>query len=335
MLKRRPNQGGPPVGWLLAGINSSGVKLESLSLPPFLQLCPVQPEGQEQRPVTASQRALFSQMHFIWHPWPKRPLGHADSNNGEKKIKTHAHVHFGVTFQSIQFFFSKSFRRQKKDTFLWFFFSTIPKLKFVRTHSPDRLDPWIQEHICMTRCVYHTHLHSHTLGRLHYRPGPRIPLDTLRIRKTHFLYCILNQNFVQIVLLFFIQYCKIKVFFIIQTKLYVKLKLKKMKRNRGRIALTALAVLSWRSSWALALSRHLVAGGAGAVTGVCAARPEPSLWTVCSRLGGKFFFFFQHGKTKIWRAISHWKATERTGSSHPGRSSRRDDPAGTSFGTLR
>lgn len=52
---------------------------------PFLQLCPVQPEGQVHRPVTASQRALFSQIHFIWHPWPKRPLGHADSRGGAKK----------------------------------------------------------------------------------------------------------------------------------------------------------------------------------------------------------------------------------------------------------
>lgn len=44
---------------------------------PFRQLCPVQPGAQVHRPLTASQRALFSQTHFIWHPWPKRPLGHA------------------------------------------------------------------------------------------------------------------------------------------------------------------------------------------------------------------------------------------------------------------
>lgn len=62
------------------------VLVSVLSFPaplPFLQLCPVQPGAQVHRPVTGSQRALFSHTHFIWHPWPKRPLRHAGQ---ERKI---------------------------------------------------------------------------------------------------------------------------------------------------------------------------------------------------------------------------------------------------------
>lgn len=44
---------------------------------PVLQWCPVQPGAHVHRPLTGSQRALFSHTHFIWQAWPKRPVGHA------------------------------------------------------------------------------------------------------------------------------------------------------------------------------------------------------------------------------------------------------------------
>lgn len=44
--------------------------------PPLLQLCPVQPGPQVQRPLEGWHRPLPSQMHRSWHPRPKRPAGH-------------------------------------------------------------------------------------------------------------------------------------------------------------------------------------------------------------------------------------------------------------------
>lgn len=97
-------------------------------LSPFLQLCPVQPEGQEQRPVTASQRALFSQMHFMWQPWPNRPLGHAGSRRIVKEADTQSAQGFSV-------FYFANFQEETKKNAL---FKVKPdKNVFVLTVSTD------------------------------------------------------------------------------------------------------------------------------------------------------------------------------------------------------
>lgn len=68
--------------------------LPCFSMIPFLHLCPVQPGAQVHRPLTGSQRALFSQMHFIWHFWPKRPLGHTAWKKEKKtRLIYHSHLH--------------------------------------------------------------------------------------------------------------------------------------------------------------------------------------------------------------------------------------------------
>lgn len=59
---------------------------------PFLQLCPVQPAGHEQRPLTGSQRPPLSQEHLSRQPWPNRPAGHA----------THTHTRYSSTLRSSQ-----------------------------------------------------------------------------------------------------------------------------------------------------------------------------------------------------------------------------------------
>ena len=61
---------------MMRGLNAD---VPSCSVP-FLQLCPVQPGAQVQRPVTGWQCALFSHTHFSWQPCPNQPTGHAETH---------------------------------------------------------------------------------------------------------------------------------------------------------------------------------------------------------------------------------------------------------------
>lgn len=56
-------------------------------------------------------------------------------------------------------------------------------------------------------------------------------------------------------------------------------------------------MLSWCPSWTLALSRHLVTGGACAITRMDASGSKPSLWTVWSGFRQERLLS-QHGTTK-------------------------------------
>lgn len=93
--------------------------LPCFSMIPFLHLCPVQPGAQVHRPLAGSQRALFSQMHFIWHFWPKRPLGHTAWKKEKKDWSTTAIC---------------SKLHEKSTKFPWHFFTAIQP--WVNTEEP-------------------------------------------------------------------------------------------------------------------------------------------------------------------------------------------------------
>lgn len=98
--------------------------------------------------------------------------------------------------------------------------------------------------------------------------------------------------------------------------------------------LTVLTVLSRRPPWTLALSRHFVTRGAGAVTRMYAACSKPSLWTVWHRTHRRDLF--QHGRTKKWRKIGLKVRGKRflCRATYPDHSSLRDDQEGIYVCTL-
>ncbi len=105
-----------------------------------------------------------------------------------------------------------------------------------------------------------------------------------------------------------------------------------LKRNLS--ALTVLTVLSWRPRWTLALSRHFVTQGAGAVTRMHAAWSKPSLWTVWH--GTHARHLSQHGRTKTEDKRNLTACGERAlcWTTYPDRSSLHDVQESIFVGTL-